>query len=242
MKNIHILPTNKPSRVFNTNKGEYHFREHYVPDTIQTCKNHNIYITSDEEISRDTKPCWCLDDKDNSVNYYQGALPLHNYIGYKKIILTTEQDLIADGVQAIDNKFLEWFVKNPTCEEVEIQCRYNFYIGQNLTHYKVIIPKEEPKQETLEETAKKYANEWEEIHGLNWDNLNLTPEQISQLDFKSGAKWQEKKAKETQKLTMINALVEFSKAHFDIHTEEAISYITKKAEKYYNKHFKQQEQ
>ena len=50
MKNIHVLPTNKPSRVFNTNKGEYHFREHYVPDTIQTCKNHNIYITSDEEI------------------------------------------------------------------------------------------------------------------------------------------------------------------------------------------------
>ena len=46
------------------------------------------------------------------------------------------------------------------------------------------------------------------------------------------------KAKETQRLTMINALVEFSKANFDIHTEEAISYITDKAEKYYNKIFK----
>jgi hypothetical protein len=67
-----------------------------------------------------------------------------------------------------------------------------------------------------------------------------TPEYLEGIEV--GAKWQEKKAKETQKLTMINALVEFSKAHFDIHTEEAISYITKKAEKYYNKHFKQPEQ
>jgi hypothetical protein len=46
------------------------------------------------------------------------------------------------------------------------------------------------------------------------------------------------KAAETQKLTMINTLVEFSKGHFDIHTEEAISYITNKAEEYYNQTFK----
>jgi hypothetical protein len=30
----------------------------------------------------------------------------------KKIILTTDLDLIKDGVQSIDNEFLEWFVKN----------------------------------------------------------------------------------------------------------------------------------
>ena len=41
---------------------------------------------------------------------------------------------------------------------------------------------------------------------------------------------------------MINALVEFSKAHFDIHTEEAILNITRRAEEYYNETFKQQEQ
>jgi hypothetical protein len=53
---------------------------------------------------------------------------------------------------------------------------------------------------------------------------------------------QQEQAKEMEKVKIINTLVEFSKAHFDIHTEEAISYITKKAEKYYNKQFKQQEQ
>jgi hypothetical protein len=47
-----------------------------------------------------------------------------------------------------------------------------------------------------------------------------------------------KKYKETQRLIMINTLVEFSKAHFDIHTEEAVSYITDKAESYYNETFK----
>ena len=46
------------------------------------------------------------------------------------------------------------------------------------------------------------------------------------------------KSAEMDKLTMINTLVEFSKAHFDIHTEEAILYITDKAEQYYNKTFK----
>jgi hypothetical protein len=60
-------------------------------------------------------------------------------------------------------------------------------------------------------------------------------------DFIEGAKWQQEQAKEMEKVKIINTLVEFSKAHFDIHTEEAISYITKKAEKYYNKHFKQEQ-
>ena len=38
----------------------------------------------------------------------------------KKIILTDNQDLINDGVQPIPDEFLEWFVKNPSCESVEI--------------------------------------------------------------------------------------------------------------------------
>jgi hypothetical protein len=54
------------------------------------------------------------------------------------------------------------------------------------------------KQETIEEAAEKYAKNWEEIHGLSWDNLNLTPEQVSQLDFKAGAKW--KQEQELEKL------------------------------------------
>ncbi len=139
MKNIHVLPTNKPSRVFNTNKGEYYFREHYVPDTIQTCKNYNIYITADEEIKEGD---WCY--------YENGDLKgIHKVINVqrpktiilKKIILTTDQDLIKDGVQAINDEFLEWFVNNPSCEEVKIEDYGNLYNFR----YLVLIPREEPK-------------------------------------------------------------------------------------------------
>jgi hypothetical protein len=68
----------------------------------------------------------------------------------KKIILTTDQDLINDGVQAIDDEFLEWFAKNPSCESVETYSLgiENIDTGES-GHYKyeIIIPKEEPKQE-----------------------------------------------------------------------------------------------
>jgi hypothetical protein len=91
----------------------------------------------------------------------------------KKIILTTDQDLIKDGVQAIDDEFLEWFVKNPSCEFVEVdkeedelvspknpKIRFNylqdppsFISAESLNNmiltykYKIIIPQEKPKQE-----------------------------------------------------------------------------------------------
>jgi hypothetical protein len=40
---------------------------------------------------------------------------------FRKIILTTDQELIKDGVQAIDDEFLEWFVNNTSCDRVEIK-------------------------------------------------------------------------------------------------------------------------
>ena len=63
-----------------------------------------------------------------------------------KIILTTNKLLIKDGVQSIDDEFLEWFVKNSSCERVEI--RYTVDFNSKAV---IIIPKEEPKQETIEE-------------------------------------------------------------------------------------------
>jgi hypothetical protein len=84
----------------------------------------------------------------------------------RKIILTTDQDLIKDGVQAIDDEFLEWFVKNPSCEEVELKKSFKAnpkYNEQNQLFekvgywkYKIIIPKEEAKQEDIKQTAVEY--------------------------------------------------------------------------------------
>jgi hypothetical protein len=178
MKNVHLIPTDKPTRLYKHNELGFELLapvEHEIG--AYNGSNQHIYITSSEEINSDTKSCWCLDTKDNSVNYYQGALPLYNYIGYKKIILTTDQDLIADGVQAIDDNFLEWFVKNPSCEEVKTRKIGNEWI------YNADVPQEEDKQETLE----KAAESWLKSKTL----LKTSQAPGLLIGFIEGAKWQQ---------------------------------------------------
>jgi hypothetical protein len=68
----------------------------------------------------------------------------------KKIILTTDGDLIKDGLQAIDDTFLEWFVRNPSCEKVDViydkdAFPYGVETAKGYGWYKIIIPREEPK-------------------------------------------------------------------------------------------------
>jgi hypothetical protein len=102
-----------------------------------------------------------------------------------KVILTTNNLLIKDGVQAIDDEFLEWFVKNPSCEEVEIEYDkdifpYGVETSNGYGWYKIIIPKEEPKQETLEEATENYVR----------NEPDATLKLISKYSFKDGTKWQ----------------------------------------------------
>ena len=153
MKNIHILPTDKPSRLYLGNNGNFVFG--MIQTSIQSRNddftNQNIYITNDEEIKDGD---WFLTD-DKRVEKCAPDWRAREW--HKKIILTTDQDLIKEGVQAIDDEFLEWFVKNQSCEEVEVEG--HIYKGQDETEYKIIIPKDEPKQETLEEAAeRKFQN------------------------------------------------------------------------------------
>jgi hypothetical protein len=112
MKNIHILQTNKTSRLISLGK-EFTLLKNLTTD--KRCKN--IYITNDEEIKEGD---WFIENNNlrictNGLWAKRGASILT-----KKIILTTDQDLIKDGVQAIDDDFLEWFIKNPSCENVPI--------------------------------------------------------------------------------------------------------------------------
>ena len=62
-----------------------------------------IYITSDEEIKEGD---WYLDTTINVL--FKNDKIFLNGVGYKKIILTTDQDLIKDGVQAIDDESKKW--------------------------------------------------------------------------------------------------------------------------------------
>jgi hypothetical protein len=152
MKNIHILQTKKPSRIRIGNNGNFVFglMQNSITSKNNSYTNQNIYITSDEEIKEGVDQ-WYLDKFLNK--------PMNSGVaqyGEKQnvIILTTDQDLIKDGVQAIDDEFLEWFVKNPSCEFVEVVKgvmklnedgeEYGF---PDLSKYKIIIPQEKPKQE-----------------------------------------------------------------------------------------------
>jgi hypothetical protein len=165
MKNLHLIKTAKPSRLHLGKSGLVLCDLVFNPMTINS---QHIYITSDEEIKDGD---WVLDlhnqiwkllegkligfDNQGNKRFSTDNIEAHNP---KKIILTTDQDL--DGVQAIDDEFLEWFVQNPSCESVAVKqelgvclnCEWNYDSCPNTEeclkdNYKIIIPKEEPKQE-----------------------------------------------------------------------------------------------
>jgi len=166
MKNIHLIATDKPSRLHLGKSGLVLCDLVFNPTTINS---QNIYITNSEKPkARD----WVLGDfPDNPIgkviSKYGQEFTAQSLNGDKyglaeydsnKIILTTDDQLIQNGVQAIDNEFLEWFVKNPSCEEVEVIKNYLSNNGQwkdvllpseweidTKIKYKIIIPKEESK-------------------------------------------------------------------------------------------------
>jgi hypothetical protein len=135
MKNLHLLLTDKPSRLFYNKKDSIFTIDNDFENVIEEdwFQDYNIYITSDEEIKEGD----CFLHPDNTVERASRDLDGR---GLKKIILTTDQSL--DGVQAIDDEFLEWFVKNPSCEEVEVKQGFadGTAYGYNFLDYKIIIP------------------------------------------------------------------------------------------------------
>jgi hypothetical protein len=137
MKNIHVLPTDKPSRLHITYRLDlYPNRVSRKPQGL--CKNQHIYITSNEEIKEGDYGII----GEVIMNYSQ-MHKMWNMPQGKKIILTTDQDLIKDGVQAIDDEFLEWFVKNPSREYVNFTSHGN---EKGTKDYELIIPKKVPNQ------------------------------------------------------------------------------------------------
>jgi hypothetical protein len=153
MKNLHLISTDKPSRLILQNTKLLLSKYKEVNEGFSEF-NQNIYITNDEEIKEGD---WKYNELgigsiSKATKENIGGIKRDKEKGYTnhlyKIILTTDQDLIKDGVQAIDDEFLEWFVENPSCEEVET---LKYADGVLTFVYQIIIPVEEPKQETLED-------------------------------------------------------------------------------------------
>jgi len=142
MKNIHLIPTDKPSRLVKFFTNKFHLCKEILPIQDEEQYQH-IYITSDEEIKEGD---WYIIEfnstKITKCTSEQELISIEGRNDCQKIIITTDQDLIEDDVQAIDDEFLEWFVKNPSCEKVEVKPLLSNN-GRVLFGYKIIIPKEE---------------------------------------------------------------------------------------------------
>ena len=104
----------------------------------------NIYITDNSEI----RDWWVLNTQTNKVYFVKGFYGVQPHV--KKIIITNDIDLILGGIQSISDEFLQWFVKNTSCESVKIvddvEClpMPNIHIHKHI--YKIIVPKETPKK------------------------------------------------------------------------------------------------
>jgi hypothetical protein len=154
MKNLFLLPTNKPTRLHIDLIDNSLFLFSNSLNLSHKPTGKHIYITNSEEIKEGDYIGYPTLNNWIPVKYLGGDL-----IGTeKKIILTTDPDLITDGVQAIDDEFLEWFLTNPSCEYVKVDKIPDLQSYSEKTHkcelvYTIIIPQEEPKQEQLEEAA-----------------------------------------------------------------------------------------
>jgi hypothetical protein len=172
MKNIHLITTSQPSRLLcNHTLKSFCFQKEengmFVNDgkvsgasfwSIEKAKNNgfnpqHIYITNDEVIKAGDY-FW----KPDCNMIFKAEYTPHK--GCEKVILTTDQDLINDNVQSIDDEFLEWFVKNPSCEKVttakgkmKLNDDGQEYGFPDMSLYKIIIPQDEAK-----ERAKNYMS------------------------------------------------------------------------------------
>ena len=203
MKNIHVTSTDKPSSLFKDINGNLGFNNKWFEIPLGRINQH-IYITDDSEIKEGD---WLIYENGNIVKADENLIfnCSHEFDEFwRKVILTTDHELIVDGVQPIDDTFIEWFVKNPSCEEVKIESWQTK--GEWDLNYKIIIPSEEPTMITDwlneygdPEIYKKVERELElreaaqrlypiELEDDEWDkNKQYRDEWIE------GAKWQQER-------------------------------------------------
>ena len=181
MKNLYIIPTDKPSRLRYTYGNNYALSREYLSWRFA----HHIYIIADEEILEGD---WFYDDLaiPDSMKVKKLKSNLNSsiredmikseeklWLKRKKIVLTTDQDLIADGVQSIDNIFLEWFVMNPKREYVYLD---TIQISNN--EFKRLIINYKP----TEDKWKALENSSLDTPLITWDNDEETKQLYREIE------------------------------------------------------------
>jgi hypothetical protein len=209
MKNIYILMTDKPTWFHKSILTGVLRKSSSCIDDMRQAYGVNIHITSDEKFVKDE---YITDGMEviRATPKLVDAQGLVNRRDWKKIILSTDEVLIKDGVQKIGEGFLNWFVKNPSCERIEFtpylkdiidpatnikypSVQFGHFDETKMIfryHYELIVPNEESKQETLEETIDKASllefpiKEWYRSDDYNREEITAARD-----GFKRGAKW-----------------------------------------------------
>jgi hypothetical protein len=185
MRNIFVLPTSQASRLVKSKFSDTLLLADMASKRAEW-KRFNIYITNEEEIKKGDYFYSPFQLEERILKYNKFVVPFPKD---KKIILTTDTQLIADGVQSIDDTFLKWFIKNPSCEEVEFEKVVvyddNNYGDGEIFHsnkkfeYEIIIPQEEPKHELsvrLNNSLKQFKLTLEEA-------INTEPNILKKIGF-----------------------------------------------------------
>jgi hypothetical protein len=196
-KNIFLLPTKESHLFYHDCIKNYSYKiDKYNKCKETKCKHpQNIYITNDEKveigeyglgyahgIKNGVGSGWFLFKHDGSNQAKLNALCTDT----KKIIITNDSELITDGVQEISEDFLQWFIKNPSCESVEVKEKQHFEADKSKRidslngvyySYKIIIPKEAKQEATLKNleniSSKNIDYEFVEIVNDNfWDLID----------------------------------------------------------------------
>jgi hypothetical protein len=140
---VYRLPTNEKSNLFISSRTK-DLRTHFKGNSPNNVKSYyHLYITSYDEIKEGDKPCWCYNSIKNTWNediiYYQGAMPMYHFKGFKKIIATTDTSLIAlygideegfgkmrNGLPQPSQTFIEKYCKLGGIDEVDVEYEYGY--------------------------------------------------------------------------------------------------------------------
>jgi hypothetical protein len=213
---IHLLPTSKLTRLWTNNLRRRLELDEFPSQHPSNIAKH-IYITSDEEIREGDKILNPTNEVQTCIGLEKGigtesicwikvkeTTTLQQILNSQKIILTTDQDL--DDVQKIGDEFLEWFIKNPGCEQVEVTYDkdvfpYGVETAKGYGLYKIIILQEEPKQKQKEHLIEIMRGDeelglYEELQETLEEAMNVNGyhDEVSDTlwreGVKFGAKWQ----------------------------------------------------
>ena len=197
MKNVHLLQTEVyPAKLqLDRDYGTLTIFDEPCVSNGQDFVGANMYITSNEEIQIGE---WCfeiynrestavaprfIDENNNTWWLRQINMSVSaDDANCKKIILTTDVRLIKDGVQAIDDEFLDWFIKNQKREipiittTVNNESRYTTNIGFESWR------KETPEQENQKPHLKNgQTNLKKALMEINKDNVLKAVAQHAEL-------------------------------------------------------------